>query len=105
MELSIRAPQKLTSDALKDHIERRFTGALGRIGHFIRRVEVRVDDVNGPRGGQDKRCSALVAVDGGRALNVEAKAGDAYRAIDQLAERVKRLVFRQRKTALGKRRS
>lgn len=45
---------------LRELIERRLQFALGRFGSRIRSLSVRLSDLNGPRGGVDKKC--LVAV-------------------------------------------
>lgn len=98
MELSVRAPHHLASDALREYISRRFGMAFGRISREIKSIEVRLSDVNGPRGGEDKQCSAIVSAVSGVALKFEANDSDAYRAIDKLASKVKQSVFRKRKS-------
>ncbi len=104
MEVFVRAAHNLGSEALRGHIEQRFRSVLARLASSIRRVEVRVDDVNGPRGGPDKECSALVAIKGEQPLNFKVNAGDAYHAVDLLASLVKHSLVRHRKATQSKRR-
>lgn len=43
------------SDALRQYVERRLRFALGRFAHRLDQLQVRLEDVNGPRGGLDQR--------------------------------------------------
>ena len=58
MQLRIRGVNYGLDDGLKDHIERRLRFALGRFAARIHRLTVRLTDVNGPRGGLDKRAGS-----------------------------------------------
>src|SRR4051812_10993910 len=63
MQLEMRGVNYVLSDGLKDYIERRLRFTLGRFPARIDRLTVRLSDVNGPRGGIDKRCRiALVLI-------------------------------------------
>ena len=67
---------------------RRFEGRVGQ-------VTVRLKDINGPRGGIDKRCQLLVDVaDVGR-LVFEADHSDLPRAIDLAVGRAKHRIARE----------
>jgi putative sigma-54 modulation protein len=46
--------------AVRAHVERRIGFALARFSDQLGSVLVRLDDVNGPRGGVDKRCRVLL---------------------------------------------
>lgn len=48
------------AEALRAHIERRIGFALARFSDGLGSVLVRLDDLNGPRGGIDKRCRVLL---------------------------------------------
>ncbi|MBK8010284.1 MAG: HPF/RaiA family ribosome-associated protein [Deltaproteobacteria bacterium] len=48
------------SSALREHIVNRFQTELGRLRSLVRSAVVIVADVNGPRGGSDKRCRVLL---------------------------------------------
>ncbi len=72
-----------TTAALKDYIGRRLNFAFDRFAPRIRRVQVRLSDINGPRGGSDKRCQLVVAMGDLPAIVVEDTSSDLYMAIDR----------------------
>jgi ribosomal subunit interface protein len=93
MRLDIRGRHLALTPAIHEHVKRRMRFALGRFDGGVRRVTVRVADVNGPRGGVDKRCHVHLAV-AGRAVTIEELDRDLYVAIDRAAERVGRAADR-----------
>lgn len=58
MRLTImkRGEEAGEADALRQRIERRIGFALSRFSDELSAVLVRLDDLNGPKGGVDKRC-------------------------------------------------
>jgi putative sigma-54 modulation protein len=67
-----------------------------RLGHqHVRKVSIRLSDLNGPRGGEDKRCSIQVAVPGAADVLIEDTEPDLYVAIDRAADRAGRTLARQ----------
>ena len=98
MKFEIRARGLSLSRALKEHAERHFRFALDRFGERVRRVHVVVEDVNGPRGGEDIHCkvTADLTTPGGlilREVSTNPFAAVA-RAADRLAHGVGRRVER-----------
>lgn len=83
--------------AVRERVERRLGFALARFGDRVGRVAVHLADVNGPRGGVDRRCRIVADVPGpGAAPVVVEEAGDDLNAvIDRAAERVGRAVRRR----------
>ena len=63
-------------------------------GH-VNRVVVRLSDINGPRGGADKRCHIQVVLAGIPDVVVEDTEVDLYTAIDRATDRARRTVFRR----------
>ena len=94
MELSIRGMNFDLTDAILGHVQRRLDGALSFYAPRLRGVTVRISDVNGPRGGIDKRCHLEVGGDVG-ALQVDEVDADLYRAVDRAAARLRRQLARQ----------
>ena len=82
------------SEAMREHVVRRLGFALGRFAHRIERVVVRLVDINGPKGGVDKRCRIVVQLTQARSVIVEAIDSDAYAAISQAAIRADETVAR-----------
>ena len=81
--------------------EAEFQYVLERIGSVARRllgrdadVAVRLTDVNGPRGGVDKRCSIQLACARRGRLSIEECARTYYGAIDAAAATLKRALTR-----------
>ena len=86
MRIEIRGRGLTTSDGLRARLERRLAFALGRFAPRIGRVRVRLEDVNGPRGGVDKRCRLEVAIHPDLTVVVEEPDPDLYAAIDRAAD-------------------
>ena len=76
-------------------ITRRVGFALSRLSARIRRVEVRLTDVNGPRGGDDKRCRVLLHLDGGGWMLVEDRGADLPGLIDRTIDRLRRVAHKR----------
>ena len=60
MKIQIRKRRVEVSDTLRAYVERRLGFALGRFGDRLGPITVRFSDVNGHRGGVDKRCQIHV---------------------------------------------
>ena len=79
---------------MRDLTERRVRFVLRRVGWLVPRAEVRMFDVNGPRGGIDKRCQVELRTDGAGAVVVSSVAGDWRTALDQALARAARFLTR-----------
>ncbi len=84
----------LTRD-LEDYVQRRLDFAVGSRYDQVRRISVTLSDVNGPRGGVDKRCQIIVKISGQPDLVVEDTQADLTVAIDRAASRVSRTLARR----------
>ena len=80
---------------LRDLAERRVRFVLRRLGWLVPRAEVQLSDVNGPRGGVDKRCQVELRTDGAGSVVVAAVAGDWRTALDNALSRAARFLLRQ----------
>jgi putative sigma-54 modulation protein len=60
-------PRTITADdkELRTRVAEALETALGRLGRCLRRVDVYLTDVNGPRGGPDKRCRIVARLTAG----------------------------------------
>lgn len=102
MLLEIRHVNLPVSDALQEFTQRRVARALRPFQSNVSRVDVRIRDVNGPRGGIDKRCRVTVELAAVKQkVVVESKSADAYAAVQRacarLSEAVSRALTRQRR--------
>jgi len=80
---------------LREHTERRLQFAFNWAVHDVRRIAVRLSDINGPRGGNDKRCRIQVPLPGGQDVVIEDTESDLYVAIDRAADRTERALARR----------
>jgi putative sigma-54 modulation protein len=81
--------------AIVEHAERRLRFALKHAADRVRQVTVRLADINGPRGGVDKKCSIHIALNGVPDIVMEDTEADMYLAINRAADRVGRTVLRR----------
>jgi putative sigma-54 modulation protein len=95
MNISVRGRHLSVSEALKAYAVRRLTFSIGSFGSLVSDVEVRVADVNGPRGGVDKTSVITAVLRPIGTLVARAKHANAYSAIDRAAVRIRALLVRQ----------
>lgn len=95
MRIEIQARGFELTEALRQHTERRLQFAIGWAGHNVRTVNVRLSDINGPRGGNDKRCRIMIPLPGGQDVVIEDTESDLYVAIDRAADRAERSLARR----------
>lgn len=81
-----------TTQAVLDYVRERIAHAIGRFEPSIATVEVRIADVNGPRGGIDKECRILASIPHRSPVIVAEQAGGFYEAIDLASHKLKRAV-------------
>lgn len=94
MKIDVRFRGLEGSDALREHIIRRINFKLNRFDGQVTSVLVRLGDVNGPRGGVDKRCHVTVRGPALPGTTIEDVSADAYAAVDLAAERAGQAVAR-----------
>ena len=104
MTINIRFHGLAGSDSLRAYVCRRIDFQLRRLGTALSAVVVRLSDVNGPKGGNDKRCQVIIRRSGLRPIAVEELRADAYAAIDVAVERAAHAAARGLKRARSKRR-
>ncbi len=94
MEIRLLDGSIKTSKAEYDYVMSKVGTAAGRLRDSTCTVDVRLTDVNGPRGGLDKQCSIVVTPAGLGTLRVEEQAADYYAAIDAAAATFKKSLAR-----------
>jgi hypothetical protein len=104
MRLQIRRRGVKVTEKLRAHLKERLRLALGRFGRHIDRVRVYLRDVNGPRGGLDKKCRIVVELPPrGRVIVTGADAAISA-AITRTANRARLAVKRHVKRRRARRR-
>lgn len=101
MKVNVRFKGFPSSDSLAEHVTRKVHQHLSRFGQRVTAVDARLSDINGPRGGRDKRCFFTVQVEGAPPVAVETLHQDFYAAVDlalgRVAEAVGRNIERTRR--------
>ncbi len=87
-----RDPQ---ADELRDVAQRRMRFVFRRIDWLIPKATVQLSDVNGPRGGIDKRCQVEINSDVAGTVVVASVARDWRTALDMALARAARFLMRR----------
>ena len=95
MNIQIHAQDFTLTEGLREHVARRLAFALNHGLDRVSRIVVRLSDVNGPRGGVDKRCAIEIRLKGALTVAIEDTEADLYAAIDRVAERAGRTLDRR----------
>jgi len=111
MRFSVSGDRVKVTTVLREYIDRRLHFALGRFGPAIDHVIVRVGDINGPRGGVDKRCQIVVKLraSGSNPIAIDDSDEELHVAVARASNRAERTVARaierkRRKRAYQRRR-
>lgn len=95
MRIAIQVRNSDLADELREHMEHRLAFALSQFPEHIRSVVVVLSDVNGPKGGIDKRCSLRVRLNGRSDIVIEEIEANFHVAVDRAADRAKRTLGRR----------
>jgi putative sigma-54 modulation protein len=82
---------------LASFVNRRLASALDKNDLNVVDAQVRLIDINGPRGGVDKRCQCSVKIAGLPRVVALSTSSNMYAAIDGAADRLKRTIQRKMK--------
>ena len=93
-----------TATDLREQAERRVRFVLRRMAWRVPRAEVQLSDVNGPRGGADKRRQVELHTDGAGSVVVSSLASDWRTALDAALARAARFLLRLRQRSADSRR-
>jgi len=111
MRFSVSGDRVKVTTGLREYIDRRLHFALGRFGTAIDTVSVRVEDINGPRGGVDKHCRIVVKLraSGSNRIAIDDNDENLRAAVARASNRAGRTVARaierkRRKRAYQRRR-
>lgn len=83
----------------RDYLRRKLQARLARFERRVERASVRIEDVNGPRGGIDKLCRIKVVLSGLPSVTVEEQHSVLRAALDGALRRIATAVGR----AVGRR--
>lgn len=94
MKINFFSPSFGLTPAIVQHIETRLSMALATASGQIDHIIVRVEDINGKRGGIDKQCRITVRHQYLPTFTVEATHHDLYMAITEATSKVKENLWR-----------
>ena len=86
MKVQVRFHGMQLSDALESEATRRAHAHLSRFGREVISLVVRLSDLNGPRGGVDKRCRMMARGPRIGTVTVSETHADPYAAVDLTLE-------------------
>lgn len=95
MKVQIQFSEINLSDEVRRHVLRRLRNALNHGAKLVSRVVIRLSDINGPRGGEDKCCAIEVRLAGGDAVYAKGVQGNVFGAINLAARRLGQCFDRQ----------
>lgn len=95
MRIDIHASGFALTDPIQSHMQRRIAFALDRLRGRIRRVSVRLSDINGRRGGVDKRCQLHVHLTSSADVVVADVQPDLYVAMSRAVDRAAAVIVRR----------
>ncbi len=100
MNVDIRVRHGRLNPILLEQLERRIRFTFARFGSRIRRIVAVLEDINGPRGGEDQRCRIEVTMVPSGMIMAEATdnevASAVGRAVDRVGRRVRDTLNRRR---------
>lgn len=95
MQIDIQTSRLTLAPEHREQIRRRAAFAFARLHPRVARVEVRLSDINGTRGGVDKQCRVLVHMTDGPSSIVEDLDGDLSTLIDRSLARAGRVATKR----------
>ena len=95
MMITIKSRGFSLTQGLKEFIEDRMRLIFTRYGQHVSRIDITLLDINGPKGGEDKRCKIRLKLDGMPSIIIQETDTDMYEAINNCGSRLKRTVSRK----------
>jgi ribosomal subunit interface protein len=97
MKIDIQARSFILTKALKRYVEKKLKSALSRCEahRHLKGAVIRLSDINGPRGGEDKLCQIQVQLAGAPDIIIKDTEQDMYAAIDNATHRVGNAIVRR----------
>ncbi len=95
MQIDIQARHFTLTEAIQNHTEQRIQSTFSCCNEHIQKVVIRLSDINGPRGGEDKLCLLHITLKELSDVIVEDIEADIYIAINRAIDRGGRTVVRK----------
>lgn len=101
MKIEVKSKTLNLTESTQRSIARQIEFGLNRLNTHIRKVSVRLTDINGPRGGIDKHCQLIINLDQLPDVVIEDVASDLMFAVNRAADRASRTVSRKIRQSRG----
>ena len=92
MRIDLQCEGLEPAQGLRDYVAHKMRTAIGRFRDHIQWARIKVADVNGPRGGVDKRCVVQLRLRNRPDVIFAITELEAHSAVDRAAERVARVL-------------
>jgi len=104
MRIDLQCEGLEPAQGLHEYVLRKMRMAIGRFRDHIQWARIKVADVNGPRGGVDKRCVVQLRLRNRPDVIFAVTEVEAQSAVDRAAERVAQVLVRRlgRQRRIGK---
>lgn len=87
MRLNVTVRGVTMDPSLESLMQHKLHYALDRFGTWVQKVEVALEDVNGPKGGVDKRCRMMVTVPRHPEVVIEGRGEEAMGVVTEVIDR------------------
>ncbi|PCI70928.1 MAG: 30S ribosomal protein S30 [Piscirickettsiaceae bacterium] len=95
MNIKLQARSFSLTSSLENYTKCRLVLALSSFEERFHSITVRLSDINGPRGGKDKRCQLQIVMDGAPNIIAEETQENMYSAISKAIAKATKNVKRQ----------
>lgn len=85
------------NDTLRNFIKDKASVSFSRFNYLVSKVEVRITDENGPKGGEDKSCLVRITSHHLQDIVIKSRDKDSYASISQAFHRAKQTLARRLK--------
>lgn len=92
MDIAFKMTSQPTPSSLRAALTDSIQTALDRFRHRLKRIEVYVEDVNGPRGGIDKECRFIAELHHMPSIVIREQAESVRKAVGLATNRAKRIL-------------
>jgi ribosome-associated translation inhibitor RaiA len=87
MKFELRSQGVKVNDRLLQFVEKKLRFALGRFGHLVENVRVRLTDINGPKGGEDIQCQIRAHLGPAGVVTINETQTDPFAAVARASQR------------------
>lgn len=92
MNIDLQARDFQLTDSIESQIRQKLKIVLNRFGHKIRKARVVLSDINGPKGGKDKRCTIKIEMHNLKTIVVDEVTTNMHESISRCSQRAKRTI-------------